>query len=195
MDFIVGLPTTARGHDLVWVVVDRLTKLCRFIPTKSTVKTFELARLFVQQLYRLYGLPSNIVSDRDQKFNSHFWRSVFKRLGTQLNLSTADHPEIDGQIERVNQVLEDMLRAYVVQKSVSDNGQDDTTENQLWKLVKILKVYLAMLEIVHARSQTRLMLLLARFAKMGNVFALALSFTEQFLSTLHVKVMVVLAGI
>ena len=63
MDFIVGLPTTIRGHDSVWVVVDRLTKLCKFIPTKSTIKTPELAWLFVDQLYRLYGLPSNIVSD------------------------------------------------------------------------------------------------------------------------------------
>ena len=96
MDFIVGLPTTTRGHDSVWVVVDRLTKMCKFIPTKSTIKTPELARLFVDQLYRLYGLPSNIVSDHDRKFNSHFWRAVFKRLGTHLNLSTADHPETDG---------------------------------------------------------------------------------------------------
>ena len=63
MDFIVGLPTTIRSHDLAWVVVDRLTKLCKFIPTKSTVKTLELAWLFVNQLYQLYGLPSNIVSD------------------------------------------------------------------------------------------------------------------------------------
>ena len=119
MDFIVGLPTTARGHDSVWVVVDRLTKMCKFIPTKSTVKMPELARLFVDQLYRLYGLPSNIVSDRDRKFNSHFWRAVFHRLGTQLNLSTADHPETDGQTERVNQVLEDMLRAYVSKKQTN----------------------------------------------------------------------------
>ena len=113
MDFIVGLPTTNRGHDAIWVVVDRLTKMCRFIPTKTTVKTPELARLFVENIYKLYGLPSNIISDRDQKFNSHFWRAVFQRLDTMLNLSTADHPQTDGQTERVNQVLEDMLRAYV----------------------------------------------------------------------------------
>ena len=113
MDFIVGLPTTNRGHDAIWVVVDRLTKMCRFIPTKTTVKTPELARLFVDNVYRLYGLPANIISDRDRKFDSHFWRAVFKRLDTMLNLSTADHPQTDGQTERVNQVLEDMLRAYV----------------------------------------------------------------------------------
>ena len=119
MDFIVGLPTTARGHDSVWVVVDHLTKLYKFIPTKSTIKTPKLARLFVDQLYRLYGLPSNIVSDRDRKFNSHFWRAIFQRLGTHLNLSTADHPQTDGQTERVNQVLEDMLRAYVRKKQTN----------------------------------------------------------------------------
>ena len=73
MDFIVGLPNTRRGHDAIWVIVDRrLTKLCSFIPTKTTVTTPELARLFIENIYRLYGLPANIVSDRDQKFNSHF---------------------------------------------------------------------------------------------------------------------------
>ena len=72
MDFIVGLPNTRRGHDAIWVIVYRLTKLGRFIPTKTTVTTPELARLFIENIYRLYGLPTNIVSDRDQKFNSHF---------------------------------------------------------------------------------------------------------------------------
>ena len=67
----------------------------------------------MDNVYRLYGLPANIISDRDRKFDSHFWRAVFKRLDTMLNLSTADHPQTDGQTERVNQVLEDMIRAYV----------------------------------------------------------------------------------
>ena len=73
MDFITGLPTTNRGHDAIWVIVDRLTELCRFVPTPK------LARLFVENVYRLYGLPSNIVSDRDRKFNGHFWRAVFSK--------------------------------------------------------------------------------------------------------------------
>ena len=77
MDFIVGLPNTQRGHDAICVVVDRLTKMAKFIPTKTTVSTLESARLFVDQLYRLYGLPSGIVSDRDRKFNSHFWQKQF----------------------------------------------------------------------------------------------------------------------
>ena len=115
-DFIVSFPTTIQGHDLIWVVVDRLTKMCKFIPTKSRVKTPKLARLFVDQLYWLYGLPSNIVSDQDRKFNNHFWRAVFHKLGTQLNLSIADHPKIDDQTKQVNQVLKDILRAYVNKK-------------------------------------------------------------------------------
>ena len=72
MDCIVGLPNTQRGHDGIWVVVDCLTKMAKFIPTKTTVSTLELARLFVDQLYRLYELPSSIVSDCDWKYNSHF---------------------------------------------------------------------------------------------------------------------------
>ena len=80
MDFITGLPRTNRCHDSVWVVVDRLTKLVKFIPTKKDVKTLELARLFIEHLYRLYGLPADIVFDRDQTFDSHFWRKVLKKL-------------------------------------------------------------------------------------------------------------------
>ena len=95
MDFIVGLPMTSRGHDSIWVIVDRLTKMFRFVPTKTTVKTPELARLFVENIYRLYGLPANIISDRDRKFDSHFWRAIFTRLDTMLNLSTAEHPQTD----------------------------------------------------------------------------------------------------
>ena len=119
MDFIVGLPRTSRGHDAIWVIVDRLTKMCKFIPTKTTVKTPELARLFIEHVYKLYGLPASIISDRDRKFDNHFWRAVFNKLETTLNLSTADHPQTDGQTERVNQVLEDMLRAYVSKKQTN----------------------------------------------------------------------------
>ena len=109
MDFIVGLPNTQRGHDAIWVVVDSLTKMAKFIPTKTTVSTPKLARLFVDQLYHLYGLSSSIVSDHDRKLNSHFWQAIFAKLDTKLNLSTTDHPKSDGQMERVNQILEDML--------------------------------------------------------------------------------------
>ena len=111
MDFITGLPKTNHDHNSVWVVVDRLTKLVNFILTRKDVKTPKLARLFIEHLYRLYGMPVDIVSNRDRKFDSHFWREVFKKLDTTLSMSTAY-----GQTERVNQVLEDMLQAYVTKK-------------------------------------------------------------------------------
>ena len=79
MDFIIGLPKMNLGHDSVWVVVDRLTKLVKFIPTRKDVKIPEVARLLIEHLYKLYGLPADIVSDRDRKFDSHFWREVFKK--------------------------------------------------------------------------------------------------------------------
>ena len=109
MDFIGGLSTKNCGYGSIWVVVDQLTKMCQSIPTKAIVKTLELASLFVENVYCLYGLLATIIRDCDRKFDSHFWRAVFKRLDKMLNLSTIDHPQIDGQIERVNQVLKDML--------------------------------------------------------------------------------------
>ena len=113
MDFVVGLPRTRRGDNAIWVVVDRLTKMARFIPTRDSISAVQLAHLFVEKLFSLYGLPVDIVSDRDPKFTGHFWREVFKKLDTRLSMSSADHPESDGQTERVNQTMEDMLRAYV----------------------------------------------------------------------------------
>ena len=98
-----------QSHHSVWVVVDNLTKLVKFIPTRKDVKTHELARLFIEHLYRLYGLPAYIVSDRDRKFDSHFWREVFKKLGTTLSMSTNNHLHSNGQTKRVKQVPKDML--------------------------------------------------------------------------------------
>ena len=92
MDFITGLPRTNCDHDSIWVVVDRLTKLVKFIPTRKDVKTPKLARLFIEHLYWLYDLPADIVSDRDRKFDSHFWREVFKKLDSTLSMSMTDHP-------------------------------------------------------------------------------------------------------
>ena len=84
--------------------------MCQFVPTKTKIKTSKLAWLFVENVYWLYGLPANIVSDCDKKFNSHFWRAIFHKLGTLLNLSAIDHLKTtNGQTKRVNQVLEDML--------------------------------------------------------------------------------------
>eukprot|EP00253_Pinus_taeda_P036268 PITA_36268 len=116
MDFITSLPQTRKNHDSIMVVVDKLSKTAHFIPVHSTYKAVQIAHLFMQNVFRLHGLPKVIISDRDVKFTSTFWRTLFAELGTQLNFSTAYHPQTDGQTKRVNQVLEDMLRAYVMTK-------------------------------------------------------------------------------
>ena len=92
MDFIVSWPRTQIGHDAIWVVVDKLTKLARFIPTKTTVTAQQLAYQIVDELFRFYGLPMHIVSDRDSKFISEFWTQVFKKLETTLSMNSTDHP-------------------------------------------------------------------------------------------------------
>ena len=116
MDFITGLPQTRKNHDSIMVVVDKLSKATHFIPMHSTYKAVQIAHLFMKNVFRLHGLPKVIISDRDVKFTSTFWRTLLAELGTQLNFSTAYHPQTDGQTEWVNQVLEDMLRAYVMTK-------------------------------------------------------------------------------
>ena len=116
MDFITGLPKTKRNNDSIMVVVDKLSKAAHFIPVQSTYKAAQIAHVFMQNVFKLHGLPKTIISDRDVKFTSAFWRTLFAELGTQLNFSTTYHPQTDGQTERVNQVVEDMLRAYVMQQ-------------------------------------------------------------------------------
>ena len=116
MDFIVRLNCSVEGNNVIWVVVDWVTKMARFIPTKYTIITKQLAIKFSKHLYSLYDLPMEIVSDQDSNFTSTFWSEVMQKLQTTLSLNSFDHPQFDGQIERVNQILEDMLRTYVVQK-------------------------------------------------------------------------------
>ena len=99
------------------VVVDQLSKDAHFIPVKSTYKAVNIADIFMKEIFSVHSVPKVIVSDRDPKFTSNFWKSLFKGLGTQLNLSTAYHPEMDGNTKISNQVLEDMLRMYVMEKS------------------------------------------------------------------------------
>ncbi|CAI7854072.1 unnamed protein product, partial [Closterium sp. NIES-54] len=113
MDFIMDLPRTPRSYNGILVVVDRLSKMSHFIPTHTTVTAPETARLFFDHIVRLHSLPSAIISDRDPRFLSNFWQSLFKLHGTRLKFSTAYHPETDGQTERMNRKLEDALRAQV----------------------------------------------------------------------------------
>ena len=115
MDFAVGLPSTQGGYDSIWVIVDRLTKSAHFLAVKTTYKASHLARLFIAEIVRLHGVPSSIVSDRDPKFTSRFWRAFQQAMGTNLRLSTSNHPQTDGQTERTIQTMEDMLRACVLE--------------------------------------------------------------------------------
>jgi hypothetical protein len=110
MDFVVGLPRTPKGNDSVWVIVDRLTKVAHFVPVKTRYAIEKLAELYVEHILRLHGAPRSIVSDRGPQFVAKFWQSFHKLMGTTLNYSTAFNPQTNGQTERVNQVLEDMLR-------------------------------------------------------------------------------------
>ena len=117
MDFIVGLPKTSKGFDSVWVIVDRLTKSAHFLPVKTIYPTIQYAKMYLARIMSLHGVPKTIVSDRGTQFVSSFWKHLHASLGTKLLYSTAYHPQTDGQTERVNQVLEDMLRCCVLNYS------------------------------------------------------------------------------
>lgn len=116
MDFVTGLPNTAKGNDAIWVVVDRLTKLAHFIPIKIIFSLQKLAEIYISIIVKLHGIPSSIVSDKDPRFTSRFWGSLHDSLGSKLRLSSAYHPQTDGQTERMIQSLEDLLRACVLEQ-------------------------------------------------------------------------------
>jgi hypothetical protein len=116
MDFIIGLHRTSKQHDSIMVVVDKLTKSTHFIPLKTTQKAADVADIFLKEVARLHGIPKTIVSDRDLKFTLNFWKGLFKGFRTNLNFSTVYHPESDGQTERVNRVIKNILRMYVMDK-------------------------------------------------------------------------------
>jgi hypothetical protein len=115
MDFIVGLPRTQSGYDSIWVIVDRLTKVAHFIPVKTTYSGPQPAELYMSRIVCLHGVVKKIVSDRGIQFTSKFWERLHETLDTQLCFSSAYHPQTDGQTERVNQILEDMVRACGLQ--------------------------------------------------------------------------------
>ena len=114
IDFVTHLPRTAQGHDAVWVIMDRVTKSAHFLTVRMTFTLERFSQLYIQGIVQLHGVPVSIVSDRDPSLTAHFWRSFQKALGTRLTMSTAFHPQTDGQSERTIQVLEDMLPACVL---------------------------------------------------------------------------------
>ena len=109
LDFVSDFPLTQRKHDVVWVIVDKLTKSAHFLPVRLDYSMDHLAELYVSEIVRFHGIPLSIVSNRDLQFTSRFWKELQSAFGTRLNFSTAFHPQTDGQSERVIQVLEDML--------------------------------------------------------------------------------------
>ncbi|WVZ94003.1 hypothetical protein U9M48_039947 [Paspalum notatum var. saurae] len=119
MDFIVGLPRTQKGYNSIWVVVDRLTKVAHFIPVNTTYSGARLAELYISRIVCLHGVPKRIISDRGSQFTSRFWEQLHDSLDSKLRFSTAYHPQTDGQTERTNQILEDMLRACAIQYGTS----------------------------------------------------------------------------
>ncbi|KAD4180340.1 hypothetical protein E3N88_28931 [Mikania micrantha] len=114
MDFITKRPRTSRNHDSIWVIVDRLTKSAHFLPIREDYSMDRLAKLYVNEIVSRHGVPISIISDRDSRFISQFWKILQNSLGTQINMSTTCHPQTDGQNERTNQTLEYMLRSCVI---------------------------------------------------------------------------------
>ena len=113
MDLITNLPRSRSGNDAIVVFVDKLTKMVHYVACKTSVTALELATLFLREVVRLHGVPDSILSDRDPRFIANFWRSFWAQLGTTLTMSTAYHPQTDGQTEIANRTLEGMLRSFI----------------------------------------------------------------------------------
>nr|GEU58144.1 putative reverse transcriptase domain-containing protein [Tanacetum cinerariifolium] len=114
MDFVTKLPKSSQGYDTIWVIVDRLTKSAIFTPIRETDPINKLARIYLKEVVRRHGIHVSIISDHDPRFASNFWRSLQNAFGTRLDMSTAYHPETDGQSKRTIQTLEDMWRACAI---------------------------------------------------------------------------------
>ena len=113
MDLVTDLPESTNGFTAVLVFVDRLTKMAHLVPTVKTLSAEGTAHLFKDHVFRYHGLPEAIIADRDKRWSGSFWTTVFRSLGTKMRLSTAYHPQTDGQTERMNRTMEEMLRSYV----------------------------------------------------------------------------------
>jgi hypothetical protein len=115
MDFIIGLPLTAHKFISIWVIVDWLFKSAHFIPVHTNYNVHKYVEIYIAHVLYLHGVPKMIISNRDSQFVAHIWEQLHASLRTYLIHSSANHPQMDGQIERVNQILENMLRACVLE--------------------------------------------------------------------------------
>ena len=109
MDYLMPVPESKNGHKAILIVVDRLMKMAHYIPTTNTVTAREITELFLQNIFRYHGLPDNIVSDRDPRFTSRFWENLHKILGIKLLMSTAEHPQTDGQSEATVKIVQKLI--------------------------------------------------------------------------------------
>jgi hypothetical protein len=114
MDFIVGLPNASQKHDSIWAIIDTLTKTAHFLPVHITYTAKKYAEIYLEQIIRLHGVPKTIISDRGTQFVARFWEQLQSSLGIKLIRSSVYHAQTDGQTERINQILEDMLRACII---------------------------------------------------------------------------------
>src|SRR4051812_21181693 len=114
MDFVTGFPRSQKGNDAIFVVIDKLSKVAHFLPVKESISASQLAELYTARIVSLHGVPKLISSDRGSLFTSKFWESFQTAMGTKIRFSTAFHPQTSGQVEQVNHILKDMLRACVI---------------------------------------------------------------------------------
>ena len=131
MNFIMGLPRTTKGYDSIWVIVDQLMKIFHFLLVKTNHPVTVYAQLYITRLLSLHGVSKTIVSDRGSQFVSKFWEELHKSLGTKLLHNSACHPQTSGPTERVNQILEDMLQACVLEfpQKWGERGRRKGSEN------------------------------------------------------------------
>ncbi|MCO5559037.1 hypothetical protein L7F22_012629 [Adiantum nelumboides] len=113
MDFIFGLPRTQIGNDNIWTIISRFSKQAHFILVRKKIKPDQMARLFMSNIFKYHGMPQSIVSDRDPRMTSFFWRGLFENMGTTLKFSSSLHPQTDGQSQEANSTVLDLLKCCV----------------------------------------------------------------------------------